>query len=855
MVRKSFIAALLGLSLVFASGQAKAADPIPGSEPGWYKCSGSGGEVSEAASAEKADPGVVREWKNSRDGQIYQERLNQESGQFYTARKPNKWENPENGDREDGKLWKSPFCTPRDSWSTKKPPQDSKKVTAVRGFIPTPALKFAKGKTMKAVAVNSGSGRIEDGFILPSGSDKNGKLPVVVYFNSELTGSASDWKIVSGDRFFNNAIGGDKRGELVVWGLEGTKYAKLQGGMYEEKDPEYMALVAETYGTSLDSLQRTSLINKGQLDGVIRAAGLNKYYVPMDGIRYAADRGELVEACKKPDRRRGYVRFADDGGLTISPEPIGMAMSAGSALFTSTVLRNHNTPCLSTETNGVELFEKDFAFWQSFRKDEKVGAYPNPAKSEKSYGQSYVRENNANIGGEIPYRQFVADVKGQGQTFNDYIDLPQRIRWWVDPKRVEIPIGGGISREPNLSGRFAWHNIALRPFEAELAPNVFLGVGPAAKFGWYEYQVHPSEFSGSGCSRSFGIWPEIITRHDWGGTDTTIGLLAGRRWEKGDFNYRMSRRYATVDAATEFWWKPVKSGKYGKLLPGAKAFLLWETDGFFHAGIMPVLYQSPCDDLFKISAGPAFLRFRHGPKGGGGKVQVEVGGVYLSYGRYFGKRNYYLDSVDFYRVFWTIQGAMVECGTKEVPWDTPEIEPIVPAVLPPAPIIPAEPKIICPPAVEKAPPVKVKKPPKRKKKLRERCPAVKPETPIKVPALPIPAPQETKPEQPITPDKPEQPAQAPTPVPDAPKVEQPVLPEVPDGKIIIPSIPEKPEAKPAEPPAMPPQTPAEVKPEQPITPETPKAESSAPPQFLEKPQNPVAVPEKKDVRQAGPDQD
>jgi hypothetical protein len=753
-ILRAAVSGALMLGLLLIGNSAKCAEGVPGTEEGWYQCTSAVQKEAQTtqnipsakADVQQSQPIVVakeiRSNLNTPKSTTYsvasQGNVNiqeiprkkivkrnyycQESGAFRDeVVETSVFHQDRNVDpREGGRYWLNTTLNPRDSYSVKRP--EAKMVKSFKGHIPSSMQKIGKGSAWGVLAVNPDSGEFVWGQLIPTGKVEAGKIPVTAVLQKPVD-SNQKWYVVTSDRAYNNAVGGEKRGETIVTNFNGDFYTKLRGGMFLERDPHYMGQVALTYGTPLNNLVHADINNTWQTDGVFKQAGWNKFeHARKKEIRYTnLDRATFVKIYTLPDRRRGYVRFADDGGLTINPDPIGMGISVGSALLTSTFIRSHNTPCLSTKKNGVDLFEQDF------RRQRQGTEYRQVCETAKS-GKLSAQGNKATPG-LTSYSEFMVGISSASSPGDQLYDAPS---FWLTPKRVEAPVGGGMGLSPNLTTRYGFANWASRVFVHELSDNAVMAWGPAYKAGWYSYKTS-SNFKGRGESRSFGIWPELVTRQEWGGTDTTIGLLYGGRSERGDFNFKSKRSYGTIDMSQDIWFKGIQlgeEGRHGSLFSGLKLGLLWETDGYFNISPKVVVWRGPYD-IANVAIGPGLMRFRHGPMGGGVEIQAQVfDGIYLKYGRYFGKRSFPMGSVDLYRVYAKLEQLDAEWSIKECPWDKPP-QTVEPAVAVPctAPAPKAAPQItIAPPApeIQCEKTVKVKKKKVLKKRAKRTAPSCAP---------------------------------------------------------------------------------------------------------------------------------
>jgi hypothetical protein len=761
-ILKAAVSGALMLGLLLVGNSAQSAEPIPGSEKGWYQCTSSvQGQVqapepkkvqevqnevrittSVRAKIQEPKPIEVAEVKimqSARKAPVKKiERRNyfcQQSGMFREEIvESSVYHRSDNTTPEEGgRYWKSPLITqPKDAYSLKRPAGNATVSTAV---MPASLPKFSKGATWGVVAVNQESGKIVRGKITPSGPDsKNGQQPAVIIFEEPVEPGS---KLVASDRWYNNSFFSRKRGELVIWNPGTAKWEKLSGGMWLERDPSHMALVAETYGADLESREH-AVVTPTEGEQIPKRLGFTKVASP-DGVRYTpVDIPVFKKLYAKPSLVRWHQRFANNGGLAIGipPSPVGAAMNVGVAALTAFIDTKHNVPCLSTLKGGQDRFECDQKFYESGKalttaasaQLKKGGKGKAGIFSDVSYSG---RQNTGQVGiGEI-----LANIGPSSPTYPQTYDWPG---FWLEAKRAEWPSGAGMFRSPSINTEYAFSNSYLHLFGGEVAPNATLHWGPSHKIDYWKYCTS-SGYKGRGHFYGVGATTELVTSHKWGGTDNRFAFWYGyEQIDKG--RSHSDRRHPWMfEWQTELWWHGVKLGKdgrYGSMFDGAKIGVLAKTNDSLLAWLFPVIYRTP-HDIAKVSVGPQFLHFfsRDGdePKGGGLGVQVEVMdglGYRFSYFP-FKKGMYHTGWADPYRVYMKLKELEAEFGIYEVPWDsyTPKSTPVVAQV-----VAPIAPKIATSPPVIEQPPVKIKKEKRLTKKgLRNRCPVKNPEVPINVP--------------------------------------------------------------------------------------------------------------------------
>ena len=650
---------------------------------------------------------------------------------------------------EGGRYWKSPLVAkPRDAYSVKRPEGNA---TVAVAALPASLPKFSKGATWGVVAVSPSSGRIVRGKITPAGPDgRNGQQPAVVIFEEPVEAGS---RLLASDRWYNNRLFGRKRGELVVWNPATTSWKKLVSGMWLERDPAHLALLAETYGASLEQVQHAT-VNPAEAEQVSKKLGWKKTQSP-DGVRYTpVDIKAFKKLYAKPSLVRWHQRFANNGGLAIGipPQPVGAALNVGVAAITATFDTRHNVPCLSTLKGGLERFERDQRFYETGNALASSSATGRGAAGQGQAGgmvSSGISSSSQAAGIEDILAQIqLAPPTGYRQAY----DWPG---FWLEPKRAEWPSGGGVFRSPALNAEYAFSNSYLHLFGGEIASNATLNWGPSHKADFWKYRTDAG-YCGRGHFLGIGGSAELVARHRWGGSDSRFAFWWGYdQLDRG--RYHHDRRHPWMfEWQTELWCRgfPLgKDGKFGSLLSGAKMGTLAKTNDFILAWLFPVLYRSPYD-IAKISAGPQFLHFfsRTGdePKGGGLGVQLEMlDGIGYRFSYFPFKRGvYHTGWVDPYRVLMKLRELRAEFGIYEIPWD-----PYIPKATAAATVVQTPPKPpvtvkeikSSPPApcVEKAKVKKYKRAAKKKKKVKK-SPSRKPRKPAlpPVPATIAPSWQE-----------------------------------------------------------------------------------------------------------------
>ncbi len=596
---------------------------------------------------------------------------------------------------EGGRYWKSPLVAkPRDAYSLKRPAGNATVATAV---MPASLPKFSKGATWGIVAVSPSSGKIVRGKIVPAGADNRAdQQPAVVVFEEPV--EPDSWLLAS-DRWYNNRLFGKRRGEeLVIWNPGTASWQKLVGGMWLERDPAHLALVAQTYGVPLEKIQH-AMATPTEAEQIPKKLGWQKVASP-DGVRYTpVEIATFKKLYAKPSLVRWHQRFMNNGGLAIGipPEPIGAALKVGIAALTATLDTRHNVPCLSTLGGGQSRFERDQRFFEGSGAltTHEFARAKAEAKSQfvASLGGPLAVSASQRGAGRVEIGDILAKIQPVSPT--GYMQTYNWPGFWLEPKRVEWPSGGGMFRSPVLDTEYAFSNTYLHLFGGEVAPNATLHWGPSHKIDHWRYCTS-SGYKGGGHFYGIGGSMELVTRHKWGGSDSRFAFWYGyEQLDKGKFHH--DRRHPWMfEWQTELWWDGVKlgkDGKYGSMFDGAKMGILAKTNDFMLAWLFPVIYRTP-HDIAKFSVGPQFLYFfsRDGdePKGGGLGVQVELlDGIGYRFSHFPFKRGgiYHTGWVDPYRVYAKLKELEAEFGIYEVPWDNyvyvPKITPAAISVTPP----------------------------------------------------------------------------------------------------------------------------------------------------------------------------
>lgn len=659
-----------------------------------------------------------------RGGEKYYEFMNSETSQYYEvlAREiDSPFRRPDNATPEErGRYWKSPLVTKTsDAYSVKKPAGNA---TVAMAVMPASLPKFSKGVAWGVVAVNKNSGKIVRGKITSASPDsKAGHQPAVIIFEEPVEAGS---KLIASDRWYNNSFISDKRGELAIWNPRTASWQKLVGGMWLECDPAHMALVAETYGVCLNEVWHADA-TPVEAEQIAKKLGFTKVASP-DGVRYTpVDIQTFKKLYAKSSLVRWHQRFLNNGGLAIGipPEPVGAAINVGTAAIVATLDTRHNIPCLSTLGGGQSRFERDQKFYESgnalysrdFEHIKRQSAASIIASGKEGNfiggGQNFCSAGSAEI------EDILAKIGPVSPTgYNQAYHYPG---FWLEPKRVEWPSGGGMFRSPQLNTEYVFSNTYLHLFGGEIAPNATLHWGPAHKIDYWQYRTS-SDYKGRGHFYGVGASAELVARHKWGGSDSRFAFWYGyEQLDKGRFHHE--RRHPWMfEWQSEFYpYRALIETKYGRFLDGLKVGVLAKTNDFLLAWAFPVLYRSPYD-IAKLSAGPQFLHFfsRSGnePKGGGLGVQAELlDGIGYRFSYFpFKQGMYHTGWVDPYRVYAKLKELQAE-GIHEIPWDNyiPKITPAAISVTPPQPAVPKLKSL--PPVPECAVKAKVKKYPAKKR--------------------------------------------------------------------------------------------------------------------------------------------
>ncbi|MFA6284934.1 MAG: hypothetical protein WC643_00170 [Parcubacteria group bacterium] len=737
MVKNLLATVLLGLSLFFCSGQAQSADPIPGDsgEKGWYRCSGGGGEASTAASAEKSDPGVVREWKDARDGQIYQERLNQESGQFYTVRKPNKWESAKNEDSDNPRRYIQPNTDqPKRVISSRAP---KKGETWTVGVVRMPkAMPIAAGKGLFwGVGLNKAENKLVKVSLLPlemKADDKSDTRPAVFIAEGQLPENAP---IIWGDRYPEKRWWkrmGDAYGETVIWNRDGQHF-KLLNGFFDE--PERLAKFVDVYGGKIPT-SKAHMVQVPANEVFQQAKKLGyKNLSNGDMLMPGADLYDLRERHSQIPAIYFYQRLMKTGFPTFTVPFAAASFGIGSGIQVASALldtRQFDIECLSNQ-KGMEAFER----MQSNLKSSSALASVTPRYSAKAGISRVANAPPVDDCGRI-LSQLTAGAYPMGYAADELREM----RWLYDREiRNEMFAGGGWSSSNVPPGTVATNsraaNFHWRPFGVYDADSGFW-FGPTYEYGNWDWHYRSRGWNGDGEGRRWaaGLSSVYTTKTSWGGIKWYNKALFAR-FSDGQI-HRAEGIFGTyVDA----WHKPLWQNKSEsvQLFSGFSGGVEVNTGSGLLADLSPtVLRIRVCGaDALRIDPGIRFLMpwpAKTNLLGWGVKVMALDGGIGW-YANFFpGHLNFKTFGGSLPRLI-NFARRIQACGIKEIPFPPADICPPTPVVK--VPEAPCPPKIVPPPppALE-TPPVKIKKKRPSKKKLRLRCPVEKPEMPIQVPPLP-----------------------------------------------------------------------------------------------------------------------
>jgi hypothetical protein len=731
MVRKLIIAAAMAAALLLSGSWGQCADPIPGSEPGWYKCT-SDPEVFTESSAEKSNPGV-REWKDARDGQVYQERLNQESGQFYTARKPSAYETVKNEDADNPRRYIQPNTDqPKRVISSRAPKKGE--VWSVGVAKMPKSLPVASGKGLFwGVGLDKANNKLVKVSLLPLETkvdDKSDTRPAVFIVEGQLPENAP---IIWGDRYPEKRWWkrmGDAYGETVIWNRDG-KYFKLLNGFFDE--PERLAEFVRVYGGEIP-VSKAHMVSVPANQVMQEAKKLGyKNLSNGDMLMPGASPYDLRERHSQIPAIYFYQRLMKTGFPTFAVPFSAATFGIGSGIQVATALldtRQFDIECLSNQ-KGLEVFER----MQSSLKNGSTPAVAAPRYSAAKAGISKAANAPDECG------RILSQLTDGAYPMGYDPEEMREMRWLYDREiRNEMFAGAGWSNSnvpPGMVGtnsRAA--NFHWRPFGVYDADQGFW-FGPTYEYGNWDWHYRSRGWNGDGEGRRWaaGLSSVYTRKTSWGGFKLYNKALFAR-FSDGQI-HRTEGIFGTyIDA----WHKPVWQSKNEvvQILSGVTGGVEVNTGSGLLADLNEtVLRVRICGaDALRIDPGIRLLvpwPQKQNLLGWGVKVMALDGGIGW-YANFFpGHLNFKTFGGSLPRLI-NFARRIQACGIHEIPFPPADICPPTPVVR--VPEAPCPPEIVCPTPVTEAPPVKVKKPRKRIKKLRKRCPVQKPEKPIYVPALP-----------------------------------------------------------------------------------------------------------------------
>ncbi|MFH0929745.1 MAG: hypothetical protein V1814_00660, partial [Candidatus Moraniibacteriota bacterium] len=716
VIRKLLATALLGLSLFFFSGQAQSADPIPGEsgEKGWYRCSG-GGEASTATSAEKFDPGVVREWKDARDGHTYQEQRNQESGHLSTARKRNEWESAKNEDSDNPRRYIQPNTDQPKRVISSRAPKKGETWTVGVARMPK-AMSIAAGKGLFwGVGLNKAENKLVKVSLLPlemKADDKSDTRPAVFIAEGQLPENAP---IIWGDRYPEKRWWkglGKNYGETVIWNRDG-KFFKLLNGFFDE--PERLAEFVRVYGGEIPS-SPIHMINVPANEVFQQAKKLGyKNLSNGDLLMPGADLYDLRERHSQIPAIYFYQRLLKTGFPTFMVPFAAATFGIGSGIQVASALldtRQFDIECLSNQ-KGMEVFEK----MQSNLKGDSVNATQRYSAKAGDLKVAYAPDDCGRI-----LSQLTAGSYPMGYAADELREM----RWLYDREiRNEMFAGAGWSSSNVPPGTVASAsraaNFHWRPFGVYDADHGFW-FGPAYEYGNWDWHYRSRGWNGDGEGRRWaaGLSSVYTTKTSWGGIKWFNKALFAR-FSDGQIH----RSEGIFGSYFDAWHKPFWQNKSEsvQIFSGFSGGVEVNTGSGLLADFSPtVLRVRACGaDLLRVDSGIRFLMpwpQKQNLLGWGIKVMALDGGIGW-YANFFpGHLNFKTFGGSLPRIInW---GRRIQaCGIKEILFPPAEPCPPVPVVkIPEAPRVP---KIITPPSAIETPPVKIKKKRLAKKGLRNRC--------------------------------------------------------------------------------------------------------------------------------------
>jgi len=588
---------------------------------------------------------------------------------------------------EGGKYWRSTLISDKVRSNGIGSPKASE-VAVAKGIMPAAFPLASGGVAWGAVAVDTKTGKITRGQIVAANSSRRlpkDKIAGQLVFEESVS---PDAYVICSDRRENNFPGipfvkkwMEKRGELVIWNPGDGRYHKMQAGMFLERDPEFMALMAKTYGTQIKELEGAAIVSAPRVEKMAQGLGYTKIKTPRHGVQYTPmEIPDYKRDYAKPALVRFWDRALDNGLIQITDDPISAGVNAGIAITKAFVWPKHNIACIGNKKDKMgefltaqkaleEIAALEAKKTAAARKssEAKVPVVASTSKDERRKFLVVGNVQQARATSALDDQITEAELR-----FNrEARKLVEKNREnLVELKRVESPAGGGHSASPAVNSGYRFFINENRFLETELGSSTKAAIGFAARSEGYNYNC-ASGYKGGGDYRGYGLSAELSHEGQKGGINATGSFGWGTQNDKGKFHGRKTHPMF-YSANIEGWLNnpPLKTKSGWSFLDGFILSADGKTGDYNHGSAELVLLRSP-HDILKVAGGLHILNFRNpgGTFGGvGGIVQV-MDGIGVRVTKYAGKKLFVTAWGDPYRVYWKYRQLEAEYGIKEIPWD------------------------------------------------------------------------------------------------------------------------------------------------------------------------------------------
>ena len=627
---KAAVSGALMLGLLFIGSSAKSAEPIPGSEAGWYKCTSSvEGQVQVPEPKEQEvrsqDPGVIREWVG-RDGHTYQEKINTETSQFYTERKSTQWERNPKSLRADNELQYNEVRHERPKRIVSIPlKKDDEKFTVFMTRTPRAATQKIKG-VLPGIGLNENTGHVVDLYGIPmKDSGDSPTVPTLVIGRGSLDKNAS---IMMGLPYYETRWWKKDQdyGRTLWWDLEGTVRPLLRG--YFHDDLNHQVKLVKGYGSIPQSKFETHTLDRSQLMAFAERMG---FKLCQDAEEQSlVIPGVSVEtfkefAARTPDdlfyRRLFLVAGFPVVGFgfpvpAIDPLSTG-ATNAAIVAWAALDTRQFSIPTLYNQKGGEE------AFWKL------QGGFKDKDR-EVTLGQA--------LGGN-----FGRSGKFRGLWYDYWLAATQAYNFEI---RAEGGMGVGEVRSRNL-GLYPNH-VRSTNMPVSFNARMFGGIdeknrrmfwwGPFAQFAQWDWHYNSHTWAGKGQGRfeKVGLSGVYSGLDKFGGTKFVVEA-AYEHFRDGSHKHGGPAGGFYVDR----WFnKPLLGNQNFQILSGFTAGVSVNQCDLF-ADFSPTLLRIRefNSDMVRLDVGPRFwlpFHYKSNFVGGGAKLEFGSGAIGL-YWNYFPK--------------------------------------------------------------------------------------------------------------------------------------------------------------------------------------------------------------------------